>query len=163
VPQHFEPTELRSTGSVDPWALNNAAHIYLQNQDFVAAKDLAELAIESADMLQAPRAQEIKTKSASIAALAAEQLGDTDAGLIFRQIGKEKWDDSVHKLRPARSHGRRGSVHGVRAAERVAACERHRPPHHHRLCPYAQGSVGSSPTKSTHGRTTTTTGATRSG
>src|SRR5271170_7342150 len=41
-----------------------------------------------------------------------------------------------------RTQWRRQSVHGVRAAGRVAACESHRPPHRHRLCPYAQGFVG---------------------
>jgi tetratricopeptide (TPR) repeat protein len=76
----------------DPWALNNAAHIYLQKQEFGAAKDLAELAIESADALQAPQAREIKKKSALIAALAAEQLGDSNSSLNFRQIAKEEWD-----------------------------------------------------------------------
>src|SRR5271156_5484537 len=41
-----------------------------------------------------------------------------------------------------RAQWRRQSVHGVRTAGRVAACESHRPPHRHRLCPYAQGFVG---------------------
>src|ERR1700722_1957424 len=37
---------------------------------------------------------------------------------------------------------RRQSIHGVRAAGRLAACESERPAHRHRLCSYAQGSVG---------------------
>src|SRR5438552_6318470 len=37
---------------------------------------------------------------------------------------------------------RRQSVHAVRAAGRLAACDSDRPPHRHRLCPYAQGFVG---------------------
>src|SRR5271155_3264953 len=41
-----------------------------------------------------------------------------------------------------RTQWRRQSVHGVRAAGRVAACQSHRPPHRHRLRPYAQGFVG---------------------
>src|SRR5258705_6721837 len=54
---------------------------------------------------------------------------------------REAGTQGASRLR-IRTQWRRQSVHGVRPAGRVAACESDRPPHRHRLCPYAQGFVG---------------------
>src|SRR6266571_3343686 len=53
---------------------------------------------------------------------------------------RQTWTTSASRLR-IRTQWRRQSVHGVRAAGRLAACQGHRPPHRHRLCPRAQGFV----------------------
>jgi len=66
-----------------------------------------------------------------------EAADHRDARADPRQAGTQ----GASRLR-IRTQWRRQSVHGVRAAGRVAACESDRPPHRHRLCPYAQGCVG---------------------
>ena len=53
---------------------------------------------------------------------------------------RQTWTTSAPRLR-IRTQWHRPSVHGVRAAGRLAACQGHRPPHRHRLCPRAQGFV----------------------
>src|SRR5580704_13341717 len=66
-----------------------------------------------------------------------EAVDHRDAHADPREAGTQ----GASRLR-IRTQWRRQSVHGVRAAGRVAACQSHRPPHRHRLRPYAQGFVG---------------------
>ena len=73
----------------DPWSLSNAAHIYLDNSDFVTTRVLALRAIALADSLKAPEARKIKGLSAHHAAIAAFKLGDTESAKTYRKLAIE--------------------------------------------------------------------------
>jgi hypothetical protein len=71
------------------WALNNAAHIEWQKQDFTTAKELATSAFDQADMLPAADSLKIKRKAGSIVASSSEELEKTQV-INVRSISMER-------------------------------------------------------------------------
>lgn len=61
------------------WALNNAAHIYLQKKDFGRAYVFATRAIAAADALKTPEGRQIRAKAALTAGIAAQKRKDAAA------------------------------------------------------------------------------------
>src|SRR5262249_20018169 len=82
------------------WALNNAAHIYLNKKDFVRAKSLGKRALDITNQkilhnaMNAKEIRDLKSKAALTVSVAAQQLGHKEDAVKFRQIaiqnGSEK-------------------------------------------------------------------------
>jgi hypothetical protein len=70
------------------WAFNNSAHIYLNLNDSVAAFDLGRRALVAGAKSNAGK--DLTRKSGSIAASAAERLGDVDAAKSLRDVSAGK-------------------------------------------------------------------------
>jgi hypothetical protein len=73
-----------STSPRRAWALNNAAHIYLSQNDFVAARDLGRAAIDVAS--KAGAFGSISSRASATAAVAAEQLNDLTTAKTIRSL-----------------------------------------------------------------------------
>jgi hypothetical protein len=70
------------------WAFNNSAHIYLNRNDSAAAFDLSKRALAAGAKSNAGK--DLARKSGSIAAFAAEQLGDVDSAKSLRDFSAGK-------------------------------------------------------------------------
>jgi hypothetical protein len=66
------------------WAFNNAAHIYLNQGDFVAARSFGKAAVDAAGESNVLLA--IKPTAGAIAATAAEQLNDLSTAKVYRDM-----------------------------------------------------------------------------
>jgi pimeloyl-ACP methyl ester carboxylesterase len=78
---------------VRAWALNNAAHIYLERKDFVAARKFGKLAVKAADEGKAPKTtkafSDFFARAGATTAVAAEQLNDYGTASAFRKIAAD--------------------------------------------------------------------------
>ena len=105
-----------------------------------------------------PGSESTTPRSATPARVPRRDLKATDHRDARADPG-ETWPTRPPRLR-IRTQWDGQSVHDVRAAGRLAACQGHRPPHRDRLCPRAQGTIrhGTSPIrrKSCLCRTTST-------
>jgi hypothetical protein len=75
------------------WALNNAAHIYLGQKDFVSALTFGKLAIRAGSEGKKPKIDktwnDFFARAGTTTAVAAEQLNDPDAAAAFRKIADD--------------------------------------------------------------------------
>jgi hypothetical protein len=86
------------TGPQDPqraWALNNAAHIYLAQKNFVFARDLGKQAVKTAN--ESRTLELIKGRAGITTAIAAEQLNDLTTANAFRSLALERKDYNTMK------------------------------------------------------------------
>jgi pimeloyl-ACP methyl ester carboxylesterase len=68
-----------------PWALNNAAHIFLDEGYFVTARELGKSAVTAADLVPG-EAGKVKASASFTTAVAAKKLGDIDTAKTFKTI-----------------------------------------------------------------------------
>jgi pimeloyl-ACP methyl ester carboxylesterase len=86
------------TGPQDPqraWALNNAAHIYLAQKNFVFARDLGKQAVKTDN--ESRTLELIKGRAGITTAIAAEQLNDLTTANAFRSLALERKDYNTMK------------------------------------------------------------------
>jgi hypothetical protein len=72
-----------------PWALNNAAHILLDQGHFVSAREVGKSAVDAANLTNHLQGTKIKAKAGLITAVAAERLADFDTAKEFGTIALE--------------------------------------------------------------------------
>jgi hypothetical protein len=70
------------------WALNNAAHILLDQGQLVVAREVGKSAVRAADAVPGETAK-IKAHAAYTTAVAAKKLGDVDTAQTFKTIAVE--------------------------------------------------------------------------
>jgi hypothetical protein len=86
------------------WALNNAAHIYLKNQDFVLAGELSKKAIEFADIptkrdvFSENELSDLVAKAAVTAAISANKLGNKNEASFYRDLALKNHSQKARKL-----------------------------------------------------------------
>ena len=86
------------------WALNNASHIYLKNEDFVLAGELSKKAIEFADIptkrnvFSENELSDLVAKAAVTAAISANKLGNKNEASFYRDLALRNHSQKARML-----------------------------------------------------------------